>query len=229
MRELDSEIVLTTPLGSARAVVPAPGLHNVRNALAASAAATALAVPTATVAAGLAHFGGVKGRLQRKSGLHGATLIDDTYNANPDSVRAAIAVLAQARGKAAGARRHGRTRTRRGRHACGNRRIRAQRRGHAPVHAGRIVGARDAGIRRGARHFTRIEDLLAEIENVLAPDVTLLVKGSRFMQMERVVKALWQRATADGAGEELRRPCELAPDSPSPRPRSIADWRSSCC
>ena len=96
VRELDSEIVLNTPLGSARAVVPAPGLHNVRNALAASAAATALAVPTATVAAGLARFGGVKGRLQRTSGRNGATLIDDTYNANPDSVRAAIAVLARA-------------------------------------------------------------------------------------------------------------------------------------
>ena len=41
----------------------------------------------------------------------------------------------------------------------------------------------------GARHFTRIEDLLAEIENALAPDVTLLVKGSRFMRMERVVTA----------------------------------------
>ena len=42
----------------------------------------------------------------------------------------------------------------------------------------------------GARHFTCIEDLLAELKNALGPDVTLLVKGSRFMQMERVIQAL---------------------------------------
>ncbi len=190
IRELDSEIVLTTPLGSARAVVPAPGLHNVKNALAASAAATALEVPAATVAAGLARFGGVKGRLQRKSGLNGATLIDDTYNANPDSVRAAITVLAQARGKkllvlgdmgelgrAAGAM-HAQV-GEFARRAGVNRLFTL---GELSAHATQAFGA-------GARHFTRIEDLLAEIENALAPDVTVLVKGSRFMQMERVVTA----------------------------------------
>src|SRR4029077_15332373 len=94
VRQLDSEIVLTTALGTARAVVRVPGLHNVKNALAASAAATALKVPTAIVAAGLERFAGVKGRLQYRLTACGATLIDDTYNANPDSVRAAIAVLA---------------------------------------------------------------------------------------------------------------------------------------
>jgi UDP-N-acetylmuramoyl-tripeptide--D-alanyl-D-alanine ligase len=54
--------------------------------------------------------------------------------------------------------------------------------GDLSAHATQAFGA-------GARHFTRIEDLLAEIENELAPDVTVLVKGSRFMQMERVVKS----------------------------------------
>jgi UDP-N-acetylmuramoyl-tripeptide--D-alanyl-D-alanine ligase len=49
-------------------------------------------------------------------------------------------------------------------------------------HAARAFGA-------GGRHFTRIEDLLAEIENALTPDVVVLVKGSRFMQMERVVQS----------------------------------------
>ncbi|HEV2007498.1 MAG TPA: UDP-N-acetylmuramoyl-tripeptide--D-alanyl-D-alanine ligase, partial [Burkholderiales bacterium] len=186
-RQLDSEIVLTTPLGTARAVVPAPGLHNVANALAASAAATALAVPTATVAAGLARFGGVKGRLQRKACVHGATLIDDTYNANPDSVRAAIAVLAHAPGKKllvlgdmselgrAAIAMH----TEAGDLARQAGIDRMLTLGELSAHASQAFGA-------GARHFTRIEDLLAEIENALAPDVTLLVKGSRFMQMERV-------------------------------------------
>jgi UDP-N-acetylmuramoyl-tripeptide--D-alanyl-D-alanine ligase len=167
-----------------------PGRHNVANALAASAAATALDVPTATVAAGLARFGGVKGRLQRKICVHGATLIDDTYNANPDSLRAAIAVLAQAPGKKL--------------LVLGD--MGELGRAAITLHAEAGEFARDAGIDRlltlgelsehasrafgaGARHFTRIEDLLAEIENALAPDVTLLVKGSRFMRMERVVQS----------------------------------------
>jgi UDP-N-acetylmuramoyl-tripeptide--D-alanyl-D-alanine ligase len=190
VRELDSEIVLNTPLGSACALVPAPGLHNVENALAASAAATALAVPAVTVAAGLARFGGVKGRLQRKTCAHGATLIDDTYNANPDSARAAIAVLTLAPGPKL--------------LVLGDMgELGAQA---SALHAGVGAFARASGIDRmftlgelsahatqafgaGARHFTRIEDLLAAIENALAPGVTLLVKGSRFMQMERVVTA----------------------------------------
>jgi UDP-N-acetylmuramoyl-tripeptide--D-alanyl-D-alanine ligase len=200
MRELDSEIVLTTPLGSARAVVPAPGLHNVKNALAASAAATALDVPAATVAAGLARFGGVKGRLQRKRGLHGATLIDDTYNANPDSVRAAISVLAQARGKkllvlgdmGELGREAGALHAEVGEFARAAGVNRCFTLGELSAHASQAFGA-------GARHFTRIEELLAEIENALAPDVTMLVKGSRFMQMERVVKS-FEAATPAAAG-----------------------------
>ncbi len=190
MRGLDSEIILKTPLGEANTVVPAPGLHNVRNALAASAAATALQVPPATVAAGLARFPGVKGRLQRVRGLHGAMLIDDSYNANPDSTRAAIAVLAQ---------------------IPGTRLLVLGDMGElgpqaAALHAEVGAFARESGIDRlltlgelsaqaapafgaGARHFPRIEELLAEIENALAPGVTVLVKGSRFMRMERVVTA----------------------------------------
>jgi len=207
IRELDSEIVLTTPLGSARAVVPAPGLHNVQNALAASAAATALDVPAATVAAGLARFGGVKGRLQRKRGLSGATLIDDTYNANPDSVRAAITVLARARGKKL--------------LVLGDMGELGREAGAMHAQVGEF--AREAGVNRfftlgelsanasqafgaGARHFTRIEDLLAEIENALAPDVTMLVKGSRFMQMERVVTAFAMPREERGARREVAKP-----------------------
>ncbi|MEO8440998.1 MAG: UDP-N-acetylmuramoyl-tripeptide--D-alanyl-D-alanine ligase [Betaproteobacteria bacterium] len=201
IRELASEIVLKTPLGTAQAVVPAPGLHNVRNALAASAAATALEVPPAAVAAGLAHFGGSKRRLERKRGPHGATLIDDTYNANPDSMRAAITVLARAPGKKllvigdmgelgpdAVAM-----------HAQVGEFARAAgigtlfTLGEFSAHATRAFGA-------GARHFERIEDLLAEIKNLLAPDVTMLVKGSRFMQMERVIRAFEIAGSAAFAG-----------------------------
>jgi UDP-N-acetylmuramoyl-tripeptide--D-alanyl-D-alanine ligase len=188
---LESDIELKTPAGSAKALLRAPGEHNVRNALAAAAAAVALDVPVRTIAAGLASYSGVKGRLQVKPAAGGATLIDDTYNANPESMRAAIAVLAKTSGRRVlvlgdmgelGAR-------------------------AAELHAELGLSARQAGIERlctlgehsegasrtfgaGARHYTRIEDLVADLESTLAPDVTVLVKGSRFMKMERVVSAL---------------------------------------
>jgi len=190
LRHLESEIVVRTPLGEAQAVLRAPGLHNVRNALAASAAAAALEVPAPAIARGLARFSGIKGRLQTKAALHGATLIDDTYNANPESARAAIAVLAQAPGRKllvlgdmgelgpGAAELHAEI----GRYAQASRVERLFTLGELSAHAARAFGS-------GARHFTRIEDLLAEVENALAPDVTVLIKGSRFMQMERVVQS----------------------------------------
>ena len=188
---LESEIVLKTPQGVARALLKAPGLHNVRNALAASAAAVALKVPAPAIAKGLERFSGTRGRLQRKAGVRGAMLIDDTYNANPDSARAAIAVLAQAPGKRllvlgdmgelgpGAAEMHAEV----GRRARESGVERLLTLGELSAHATRAFGA-------GARHFTRIDELLAEIENALAPDVAVLIKGSRFMRMERVVAAL---------------------------------------
>jgi UDP-N-acetylmuramoyl-tripeptide--D-alanyl-D-alanine ligase len=191
LHALDSEIVLTTPLGNATGQVPAPGLHNVRNALAASAAATALALSPQTIAAGLADYHGIQGRLQRKSGPQGATIIDDSYNANPDSVRAAIAVLSQLPGRQW--------------LLLGD--MGELGSGAAALHAEMGEVARAAGIERlfsigdlsahavrafgaGARHFPQIEDALSAIQPELASDVTLLIKGSRFMRMERLVHAL---------------------------------------
>ena len=191
LRFLDSEIVVKTPLGEAAAVLQAPGVHNVRNALAASAAAFALAVPAPKIAAGLARFTGVKGRLQKKAAAKGATLIDDTYNANPESARAAIAVLARAPGRKV--------------LVLGDMGELGQ--GAREMHAGIGVSAREGGVDRlltlgelsadaarafggGAQHHARIEDLVSATERELAPGVTVLVKGSRFMRMERVVEAL---------------------------------------
>jgi UDP-N-acetylmuramoyl-tripeptide--D-alanyl-D-alanine ligase len=200
LRWLESEIVVKTPLGEARAILKAPGVHNVRNALAASAAAVALQVPAQAIARGLERYAGVKGRLQRKAGLNGATLIDDTYNANPESARAAIAVLAQAPGEkllvlgdmgelgSGAAEMHAEIGRFAREHGIG----RLLALGEHSAHAARAFGA-------GARHFTRIEDLLAEAESSLAPGVTALIKGSRFMQMERVVKR-FERAQQSGTG-----------------------------
>lgn len=81
------------------AAIAVPGVHNLHNALAASACATALNIPVATISAGLGAFRPVQGRMQPKNLADGFQLIDDSYNANPDSVRAAIEVLAQLEGK----------------------------------------------------------------------------------------------------------------------------------
>jgi UDP-N-acetylmuramoyl-tripeptide--D-alanyl-D-alanine ligase len=187
---LHSEIVLRTPSGAAAFELQAPGVHNVRNALAAAAVAVALEVPADTIARGLASFGGFEGRMQRRQAINGAVLIDDTYNANPDSMRAAIAVLAQVPGKRV--------------LVLGDM---AELGNLAPeLHAQVGQAARDSGIERlltlgefaqytcaafgrGGQHFSRIEDLLAALELELDADTTMLVKGSRSMRMERVVQA----------------------------------------
>jgi len=74
--------------------LPLPGRHNLHNALAAIACTQAVGVPLAVALVALGTFTAVSGRMQRIAFARGVTLIDDTYNANPDSVRAAIDVLA---------------------------------------------------------------------------------------------------------------------------------------
>ncbi|MBS0423875.1 MAG: UDP-N-acetylmuramoyl-tripeptide--D-alanyl-D-alanine ligase [Proteobacteria bacterium] len=190
---LSNRIQLKLPDGNVEVKLQAPGVHNVYNALAAAAAAIALGIGKEAIAAGLASFQGVKGRLQKKSGLHHALLIDDTYNANPESVRAALAVLAATPGKKI--------------LVLGD----MGELGKSAIDLHRTIGrdARNAGLDRlltlgelsayateefgkGARHFNDIDELLHETESLLADDVTLLVKGSRFMHMERVVRQLEQ-------------------------------------
>lgn len=180
---------VTAPQGMFAADLQVPGVHNARNALAATAAAIVLNIPLETIAAGLEKFNGVAGRLQRKVALHGAILIDDTYNANPASLRAAISVLAQAGGKRIlvmgdmgelggdAATFHGEIGAE------------ARRAGIEKLYAlGTLSGnaAREFG--SGAQHFERIEDLQDALEKELGANTTVLVKGSRFMKMERVVE-----------------------------------------
>jgi len=133
----------------------------------------------------------VQGRLQKISGKHGAIVLDDTYNANPDSVIAAIEVLARAAGArflvlgdmgevgALGAAFHAEI----GRHARASGIDRLYLLGESCAHAAAAFG-------EGARHYGDIDALLAELEPCLERGVTVLVKGSRFMRMERVVQAL---------------------------------------
>ena len=188
-----THLAVTLPGAELEIELQVPGEHNAMNALAATAAAFALDVGHRSIVAGLSGFTGVKGRLQKKSALHGSVFIDDTYNANPDSVKAALAVLARQPGKkllvlgdmgelgADAATLHAQI----GRAAreSGADRLFA---------LGELSKETVAAFGRGAMHFERIEELLAELENALDAETTVLVKGSRFMKMERVVNSFME-------------------------------------
>lgn len=90
---------LHTPAGSASLVLPVPGVHNLRNAMAAACCAHAAGAPLTAIVSGLQAFNPVAGRMQVREMPDGSQIIDDSYNANPDSVRAAIDVLASLHGK----------------------------------------------------------------------------------------------------------------------------------
>jgi UDP-N-acetylmuramoyl-tripeptide--D-alanyl-D-alanine ligase len=188
---------LFTPAGTAEVQLAVPGEHNARNALAATAAALAAGVPLVTIAAALAAYGGVKGRLQRRAGRNGATVIDDTYNANPDSMRAAIDVLATVPGRRilvmgdmgevgeAAAQFHDEV----GGHAKSSGIERLFALGPLSADAAHNFG-------EGARHFDNVEALVEALLPELDATTTLLVKGSRFMKMERVVQAIQETPDA---------------------------------
>ncbi|WP_029770873.1 UDP-N-acetylmuramoyl-tripeptide--D-alanyl-D-alanine ligase [Pseudogulbenkiania sp. MAI-1] len=191
LSDVTARFTLRAPQGEVAVELPAPGEHNVRNALAAATAALALEVPLATIAAGLAGFAGVKGRLQRKRAANGATLIDDTYNANPDSMKAGIDVLLKAAaprwfvmgdigelGETADLL-HAEV----GAYARERGLDALLTLGERSRHATAAFGA-------GANHFDTLDALLAYLDSHLPAEATVLVKGSRFMRMERVVEHL---------------------------------------
>jgi UDP-N-acetylmuramoyl-tripeptide--D-alanyl-D-alanine ligase len=186
LQHLSSEIRLQTPTGEADATLAIPGMHNVRNALAAAACAYAVGIKPATIGEGLTAFRPYTGRLQVKQATGGVTVIDDSYNANPDSVRAAIDVLASCPaptalvlGDMAEVGQHG---------AEFHREVGAYARlkgvsqflalGEATKHAVEAFG-------EGGRHFENVAELVSSLKSE-----TVLVKGSRFMKMERVVAVL---------------------------------------
>jgi UDP-N-acetylmuramoyl-tripeptide--D-alanyl-D-alanine ligase len=168
----------------------AAGEHNVRNALAAVACAFAAGIDQDAIVRGLEAFAPVGGRLQRKQALCGATVIDDSYNANPDSVRAAIDVLAQAaapRILVLGDMGEVGTQGQQFHEEIG---AYAKSRGIETVLATGELARHLAS--SGARHFEQFDELLAALDSQLGSksDATVLVKGSRFMKMERVVQHL---------------------------------------
>jgi UDP-N-acetylmuramoyl-tripeptide--D-alanyl-D-alanine ligase len=197
-----SRFVLVTPQGKAEVDLTLPGRHNVGNALAAASIALALDVPLATIVAGLEQARAVTGRLRRIVLPSGGTLIDDSYNANPSSMAAAIDTLALAQGErwlvlgdmaelGADAR---------------------------ALHAGVGAKARECGIEHlfavgplsaaaveafgaGGEHFADKASLVAALKSGLHGGVTCLVKGSHSAGMEQIVKALEGAAKKEGASD----------------------------
>ncbi|WP_426662367.1 UDP-N-acetylmuramoyl-tripeptide--D-alanyl-D-alanine ligase [Rhodanobacter aciditrophus] len=195
-----SRFLLRTPAGAAEVNLALPGRHNVANALAAASIALALDVPLATIVAGLERARAVEGRLRRVALPGGVTLIDDSYNANPSSMAAAIDTLALAAGErwlvlgdmaelGADAR---------------------------ALHAGVGAKARERGIERlfavgplgaaaveafgaGGEHFADKAALIVALKGGLHAGVTCLVKGSHSAGMDEVVKALEGVTGTEGA------------------------------
>jgi len=168
----------------------AAGEHNVRNALAAVACALGAGIDPAAIVRGLEAFAPVGGRLQRKQASNGATVIDDTYNANPDSMRAAIDVLAAypaPRILVVGDM---------GEVGAQGKEFHEEIGAYAATRGIDTVLAIGALARHlvasGARHYEQFDELLAALDEKLGGNTkaTVLVKGSRFMKMERVVQHL---------------------------------------
>ena len=187
------QVRANTPAGRLAFALHIAGLHNVRNALAASTCALAAGVPLAAIQRGLESFAAVKGRsrtLPLTIGQRHVTLVDDSYNANPDSVHAALELLASlpaprlmvlgdmAEVGDQGALFHAQA----GEHAA-----------KLGIESLFTLGALCANASRhfsGARHFDAMPALVTAVLEHLPHAASVLVKGSRGMQMERVVEAL---------------------------------------
>ena len=181
------------------------GRHNVKNSLAAAAAALSAGVSAAAVVQGLQVFEPVKGRskalLLSVQGRE-VTLVDDTYNANPDSVRAAIDVLAELPGPRLlvlgdmGEVGHQGPEF----HAEAGRYAKAKGIEHV-LTLGELAQVA-ASVFDGAQHCDSVETLVGHMQTLLPKLHSVLVKGSRFMRMERVVQALQSMAVGTVARQQ---------------------------
>jgi len=197
-------VELTTPEGHATVRLAIAGVHNAANALAATAAALAVGATLTAVVRGLESFRPVAGRLVTLPGAGGAAVIDDTYNANPDSVKAAIDVLA--------ARKPPRWLVLGDMGEVGTQGPQFHREVGAYARAAGIERLYGAGTQTaetvaafgdGGEHVESVDDIAtrvaADLREARAGRTTVLVKGSRFMRMERVVAALTGIAGLEGA------------------------------
>lgn len=190
------QVTAKTPQGKVKFLLNVAGRHNVKNALAAIACALATGVPIGCIGSGLNKFEPVKGRsraVRFNIGTHPFTLVDDTYNSNPDSMQAAIAVLAALPGPrllvmgdmgevgSLGPQFH---------EEAG---IQARASGIEQLYTLGTQSERASHSFGKARHFKDIEALKTAVVEQLPRTGSILVKGSRFMKMERVVTAIQEQ------------------------------------
>jgi UDP-N-acetylmuramoyl-tripeptide--D-alanyl-D-alanine ligase len=170
------------------------GLHNVRNALAVIAMALSVDVPLEEIKLALEAFDAVDGRLKIKQGEHGSTLIDDSYNANPDSLKAAVETLKSFAGQ--------HLLVMGDMYEVGDdaENIHREVGRYAHTHGveqlftvGEFAAFVSEGFGTGAKHFATQEALVEELRTDLSPETTVLIKGSRGARMERVVEALMSK------------------------------------
>ena len=191
MHGLETRVTIAAQGQEIEVQLALPGAHNARNALGSAAAALAAGVSLEAVRAGLNAFRGIKGRLQRRVGLHGSVLLDDTYNANPDSVRAGIDVLAATIGRkilvlgdmGEIGDMTGQFHDEVGGYAKSQGIDRLLAIGESSALAARNFGT-------GGQHFEAVPELIAALVAELTPESIVLVKGSRFMRMEQVADAI---------------------------------------
>jgi len=191
-------VTLATPRGEITTRLHIAGRHNVTNALAATTCTLAAGAPVAAIAQGLRDFTPVKGRSRAFSVTvagRDITVVDDTYNANPDSMHAAIQVLAELPGPQLlvmgdmgevgdqGPQFH----TEAGTLAREAGISTMYALGAQSVHAASAYGDGQGGV---ARHFNDMSALQDAVRNALPTVGSVLVKGSRFMKMEQVVEAI---------------------------------------
>ena len=201
LSETGSLVTLRTPEAEFAVTLQVPGIHNVKNALAAATVAYVLGIPAQKIAEGLHIYIGVAGRLKPHRLASGDVVIDDSYNANPESAQAALSVLGASHGQRI--------------FVLGDM---GELGDAAPsIHAELGEFARRAGADRllalgsmsseavrafgeGAAHYGDVEQLITALRSMLDGSTTVLVKGSRFMRMERVVKALTDETVSSAAG-----------------------------
>jgi UDP-N-acetylmuramoyl-tripeptide--D-alanyl-D-alanine ligase len=195
LEEQGGGIQLKSPKGDAQMRIAQIGRHNVLNALAATAAALSAGASLREAVNGLQKLQAVAGRLELKQGISGARIIDDTYNANPGSLTAGLQVLKDAKGERV--------------LVLGDMAELGDAGPDLHVRAGKL--ARDLGINRlygigdlaalavaafgeGAKHFGSAEALVDALIDCMHSGMVILVKGSRVMQMDRVVAGIVRRS-----------------------------------
>ena len=186
-----SRLRLHTPLGEDAFCFPLPGDHNAINAAAAAAAAIAAGATLDSVVAGLKKSRFVPGRLERKQGVHGCEIWDDSYNANPDSLAAALQVISKREGEkilVLGDMRELGSTSNQHHQEAGKA---AKRAGVSRLYTlGTTSGEATQAFGQGACHFSDIDELIEALRKSLSSSAVVLVKGSRGMTMERVVSAI---------------------------------------